>query len=342
MIANRRSFLVGTGATVATSSSLFAQGPHADLGRIVRNSVVRGFFGSVLVARGADLVLHDGFGYVGSRSVAAHDKYWISSTAKQFVSAAVLALVDSLQLKLSDPLSRFFPRLSPEKAPISMRQLLSHTSGFGQGYAGENQTTLDAAVVALLAEPLVAAPGERFQYSNTNYDLATAIVETVSGKAFADFVKSRLWDRVHLDQTGFADTATESFVLPVRGMLPERLKQASWGGHGAYSSTGDLFRWYRALTAGLVISRENLAQLFMPATRIGEGEAALGWFLGRTSLGNPTRFTRGNDDFGPNSLIYAYPDQDVVIVILTHSGDASEDVSWSRAILADLQRALNL
>jgi hypothetical protein len=80
----------------------------------------------------------------------------------------------------------------------------------------------------------------------------------------------------------------------------------------------------------------------MPAAQIGEGEAALGWFLGRTSLGNPVRFTRGNGDFGPNSLIYAYPDQDVVIVILTHSGDASEDVSWSRAILADLQTALNL
>ena len=75
---------------------------------------------------------------------------------------------------------------------------------------------------------------------------------------------------------------------------------------------------------------------------IGEGQAALGCFVTTTGRGTRRIWTRGNDDFGPNSLIYVYPDRDLVIVILTHAGQKTEDISWSRALVGDLEAALGL
>lgn len=294
------------------------------------------------MAQGNRLLLHDGFGAIGGRAVRRNDRFWISSTAKQFVSAAILKLVDQGKLKLTDPLSLFLPGASSDKAGISILQLLSHTSGFGQGYAGENQPNRDMAVSALLAEPLLTAPGAGFNYSNTNFDLATAIVETVSGKSFASFVSAQLWTPAGLGRTGFSGPETTPRVYPVPGGVPPRLQVEAWGEHGVFSSVADLFHWYRALTAGRIVSAAGVKQLFTPIAKITEGHAGLGWFIGTSPAGNRMIFTRGNDDFGPNSLLYAYPDTGVVIVVLTHAGDADEGASWSRKILAEMQSTLNL
>ena len=324
------------------SSAVIGGRVEAGLSDLIQHKVPKGFSGSVLVAKGNRLLLHRGFGTIGHKAIRRSDRFWISSTAKQFVSAAILKLADQNRLKLSDSLSRFFPGVAADKAGITVHQLLSHMSGFGQSYVGEKQPSHDSAVFALLAEPLVAVPGQGFRYSNANFDLAAAIVETVSGMAFAEFVRSQLWAPANLTRTGFAGPETSPHVCPVPGGIPSRLKVESWGEHGVFSSTADLFHWYRALNAGRIISPAAVGQLFGPVAKIGEGYAGLGWFIGTSPTGKQMIFTRGNDDFGPNSLIYAYPERKIVIVVLTHAGDADDETSWSRSILAEIQSALNL
>jgi hypothetical protein len=68
----------------------------------------------------------------------------------------------------------------------------------------------------------------------------------------------------------------------------------------------------------------------------------LAWFRGRSPLGRPFIFTRGNEDFGANSLIYAYPNSEIVIVVLTHAGNADDQRSWSRLVHAQIQNLLTL
>ena len=68
--------------------------------------------------------------------------------------------------------------------------------------------------------------------------------------------------------------------------------------------------------------------------------AALGWFEGTSTATGRFLFTRGNDDYGANSLIYAYLDRDIVIIILTHGGQKDDDTSYSRAALAAIERAI--
>ncbi len=342
----RRAFIVLAASCVGSSgrasNAAIRRSTTSALTELVQKNTAKGFSGSILVARGNRLLLHGGFGTVGSRAVRRNDRFWISSIAKQFVSAAVLKLADQGKLKLTDPLSLFLSSPPSDKAGITVLQLLSHTSGFGQGYAGENQPNHDMAVSALLGEPLLTAPGVGFNYSNTNFDLATAIVETVAGIAFASFVRTQLWTPAGLSRTGFSGRETTPRVSPVPGGVPPRLQVEAWGEHGVFSSTVDLFHWYRALAAGQIVSVARVKQLFTPIAKISEGYAGLGWFIGISPAGNQMVFTRGNDDFGPNSLLYAYPDSGVVIVVLTHSGDADEETSWSRRILAEIQSNLNL
>jgi hypothetical protein len=83
-------------------------------------------------------------------------------------------------------------------------------------------------------------------------------------------------------------------------------------------------------------------RLFSPETAIEEGQAALGWFIGRTANGRTTIFTRGNEDFGANALIYAFPESDTTIIVLTHAGNAASGASWSRSIEAEIQRLMSL
>lgn len=295
----------------------------------------QGFSGVVLVARHDDFVLFRG---VGGRAMQRDTRFWIASTAKQFAATAVLLLAQQGRLDIDAPLSTFFPGAPADKAPITLRQLLSHTSGFGQSYVSEQQSGRQSAVSAMLAEPLVDLPGVDFHYSNSNTQLAVAVVEAVAGASYQDFARE-MFARVGLRDTGFAGPGAN--VTPTRETLPERLTHPYWGGQGVYSSAGDLYRWYRALDAGEILNAASIEAMFRPYARIGEGDAGLGWFTSISPRGKQVRFTRGNEDFGANSLIYAYTDDEAVIIVLTHAGDAP-DMSWSRRVHGDIETALAL
>ena len=304
----------------------------------IRAEVARGFSGAVLVTRSGQALVDRGYGSLRGSAVRKDSRFWIASVGKSFTSAAVLLCRDRGLLTLDDPLSRFFPEAPADKRGITVRQLLSHTSGFGQSYVSEDASDRATAVTKMLAEPLTKRPGEGFQYSNTNYQLAVAIVEVASGRPYHQFVREELWSRADLRNTGFAGEPGAREVAAVRGKLPSRLTQVTWGGEGLFSTTADLARWYRALRSGPVLSRTGKDDLFAPVARIGEGETALGWFVGRAADGSERIFTRGNEDFGANALLYAYPESDTVVVVLTHAGDAGGDTSWSRRVLEKVEK----
>lgn len=323
-----------------------ASAPPAESDIALQHSIAQhareGFSGAVLVARGDRLVLDDAFGALAGAAAEKGGRYWIASTGKQFVSTAILSLVDAGKLSLDDPLSRYFPEAPADKAAITVRQLLTHTSGFEQSYVAEGFSTRETATPAMLAEPLGGKPGEKFRYSNLNFQLAAAIVEIASGENYRNYVARKLWAPAGLVSTGFSTPETAQLVSAIATPLPPRLTRVAWDEQGVYSSTEDLFRWMRALVEGRVISDASRAELFKPVAPISEGSAALGWFVGRSPTGAARIFTRGNEDFGANSLIYYYPDADTIIIVLTHAGDANEDISWSRLIHEEIEVALGL
>jgi CubicO group peptidase (beta-lactamase class C family) len=309
----------------------------------LRAEVAAGFSGTVLVASHGTVVLESGYGSIRGTPISTDTRFWIASTAKQFVGAAVLRCQEQGLLSLGDSLGLFFfPNAPSDKRGITIRQLLSHTSGLAQSYVSEAQASRESAVRAMLAVPRDQSQGAAFTYSNSNIQLAVAIVELVSGRSYQVFARRELWAPAGMSSTGFAGDSGATDVAPAFAETPQRLSQSSWGGEGVYSTANDLFRWHEALRNGRVLSRRSTEQLFAPVAAISEGHTGLTWFSSQSPSGYLRVFIRGNEDFGPNSLVYAYPEREIVIVVLTHAGTADAQRSWSRVIHAQLEHLLAL
>lgn len=300
-----------------------------------------GFSGAVLVAQRGVIRLDEVHGAVRGRPVRPESRFWISSMGKQFISAAIMRCADLGHLSVDQTLGDTWPDMPADKSAITIKQVLSHTSGLPQSYDFEVAESSEEARAGILALPLEAAPGDHFIYSNANYALAAAIIERASGENHAAFVRNQLLDRAGLRNTGQFPSNPTPNVEPIVGETPPVLGRLRWW-QAYYSTAHDLYRWRLALWGDRIISASAREILLSPVATIQEGHAALGWFIGSTERGATRIFVRGNDDTGQNSLIYYYPQTDTTIIVLTHAGYKDEETSWSRAMLARLEFALSL
>jgi CubicO group peptidase (beta-lactamase class C family) len=248
-------------------------------------------------------------------------------------------------VQLSDPISKNVPQTPKDTETITLSQLLVHQSGLPQNRVAEGVVNRSDALARILAQPLECRPGTVFNYSDDNYQTAAAIVEIVAGQKFEEFVTGELLSPAGLSDTGFAATQQAKDVVPVKKALPNRLRIRQWGEIGAggmFSTTHDLWLWYEALRSGKILTPTSVELTFSPYVEMQEGWSGLGWFKSITRHRNAVVFTRGNDDIGANSLIYAYPDRHFVIVVLTHAGNKDNDTCWSLSVLRTVEEILRL
>ena len=314
---------------------------RAALRSAAQAEVRAGFSGAVLVARRGSILLDQAYGEIRGERMRRNSRFWISSMGKQFISAAIMRCVELGHLRFEASLGEIWLDAPADKRAITIRQVLSHTSGLPQSYDFELVSSSEEARKSVLRLSLEVAPGAKFIYSNANYALAAAIIERTSNTNFAAFVRRELFERAGLRDTGQFPIVREPRVAPLAGEPPPRLGELRWW-QAYYSTTHDLYRWRQALWGGKIVSASGRESLLLPVISIEEGEAALGWFIGHTGRGARRIFVRGNDDTGQNSLLYYYPQTDTTIVVLTHAGDKNDETSWSRAMLASLETTLGL
>ncbi len=183
------------------------------------------------------------------RTAATSDmRYGIGSISKQFTAAAVLLLQQEGKLSLDDPVSRFVSSLTRGNE-VTIRQLLSHTSGYQdfwpQDYVPpemEKPITPQAILDRWAKKPLDFEPGTRWQYSNTNFEIAALVVQKASGTPFFQFVRTRILDPLHLTSAVDFDARGPSAVQPIGymryGLGP--LRAATPTGPGWMFGAGEL------------------------------------------------------------------------------------------------------
>ena len=175
-------------------------------------------------------------------------RYGIGSISKQFTAACVLLLQQEGKLSLDDKVSKYVPGLTRGNE-VTIRQLLSHTSGYQdfwpQDYvppAMEKATTPQAILDHWAKQPLDFEPGTRWQYSNTNFEIAALIVEKASGKPFYQFVRTRILDPLGITSAVDFDAKGPTSVQPVGymryGLGP--LRPATSTGPGWMYGAGEL------------------------------------------------------------------------------------------------------
>jgi CubicO group peptidase (beta-lactamase class C family) len=178
---------------------------------------------SLAVMRNGRIVFERGYGMAD----LAHDVkvtgatvFYVGSISKQFTAAALLMLVRDGKISLDDPIRKYVPELPNFGVPITLRQLLHHTSGlrdwqgllFFDGWRlFETDLVKVDDVLHLMSrqKDLNFAPGSEFNYSNTNYVLLAQVVARVSGQSFPNFTASRLFKPLGMVHTHFRDNHAE-------------------------------------------------------------------------------------------------------------------------------------
>ncbi|MDQ6689383.1 MAG: beta-lactamase family protein [Gemmatimonadota bacterium] len=287
----------------------------------MQKEVDSGFSGVVLVGNGDSIVLLRAYGRTGVRP-AVGTAFWIGSMTKGFTAAAILKLQEDGRLALDDSLKKFFGGSPPDKIAITIRQLLTHTAGFGTTYTGGGIVGRNDAVRAILAQPLSYPPGSGYRYVDDDYELLAAIVEVVSGQPWEEYVKKRL-----LRPSGLLHTAFWS-----------RPGEGDWGHRGAngMSSTAeDLFRWTRALKSVKVLSRDHVESLSARQVFVrAESPDSVYYGYGTRVYARYGRISEimhsGSSDFGHTGIVRILPSGTTVIV-LANAGSPG-GTTWSSRV----------
>ncbi|HXO29203.1 MAG TPA: serine hydrolase domain-containing protein, partial [Thermoanaerobaculia bacterium] len=314
----------------------------AELDRYMARLAAYGYSGSVLVARGGRVLLHQGYGLADRarrRPYTAETLFDVASISKQFTAAAILALEMAGKLAVEDPLGKFFPNAPADKAAITLHQLLTHTSGLRDTFGEEYEpVTREELLRRVFASRLLGPPGRRYRYSNGGYSVLAAVVEVASGRTYDDYLRRRLFGPAGMRHTGFRLPAP-ALALLAHGYTadgdwgtpldhPWAADGPYWdlrGNGGILTSTGDLYRWHLALAGDAVLARpqrEKYIRPYVSEGRWAHTDYGYGWSVGKSPTGKlEVSHIGGNGAF--ESDFRRYLGDDAVIVLSGNSIDYS-------------------
>lgn len=289
------------------------------------------FDGLVLVAQRDVVLFKSAYGYAdreGSVKNSAIAIFDMGSIAKTFTAAAVLQLIQSQKLQLSDTIGDFYPMAAEDVKPITILQLLGHTSGLDNFHNDSDFELMDKAQAErrILAMQLIAKPGEKIAYSNAGYTLLAAIVEKVSEQSFQNYVHDNLLTPLNLSKTGFYQDQRVSSSHLARGYGGDNQgrttfeKGLSWalvGAGGMVTSIDDLAVWSAALKNGAIFPAG--------ASNLAFSKANDRWLLGSLAQveisGESIIQMGGSTDYGYTALIQFVPSRNLLIVLLLNAHD---------------------
>jgi CubicO group peptidase (beta-lactamase class C family) len=332
-------------------SVTFAQDP-ARLDEIVTSFVPDRFMGSVLVARGDELVLDKGYGSANLEwniPNTPDTKFRLGSLTKQFTAAAILLLEERGKLKTSDLLSAHFPDAPEAWKDITIHHLLSHQAGLPElsmlPWFDENITrpfTAAAIIDAFKNLPLDFAPGSDFRYSNSGYIVLGRLVELLGGGSYAAFMRVNIFTPLGMANSGY-DSNTQVLAKRASGYrfgpngpvnAPYLDMSIPHGAGGLYSTTGDLLRWNQGLFGGQLLAADSLAKMLTPNL----GDYAYG--LGVTTVEGVKKVSHAGSVQGFNTVMTYYPDEKLLVVALSNINGNAPDYIVGH--LADFMHGKNV
>lgn len=167
-----------------------------------------GFSGAAVVALGDEVLLKKGYGLANRQSGQPMTPDTVStmgSITKQFTAAGILKLADMGKLSADDPITKYFDDVPDDKRAVTLHQLLTHSSGFGEidGYGDDDHVNSDQYVELAMATPLNFPPGEEYDYSNTGYSLLGIIIEKLSGQNYEQWLRDNVLLPAGVSHTGY-------------------------------------------------------------------------------------------------------------------------------------------
>ena len=256
----------------------------------------------------------------------------LASVTKQFTAAAILLLAERGKLSLDDRAVKYLPELREVAPDVTLRHLLTHTSGLPEYPAllpkDDTKPVVDADVLALVAQQPrpKTAPGARYKYSNTGYALLAMIVERTSKQSYSEFLRTQVFAPLGMTATR---TITPDAKIPDRALGYDGNAFRHWehdtdrattvlGDGGIYSSPRDLARWIDALGRHTLLSAARLDEATSPLVKTDAPGVSygFGWRISEV-LGEKLVFHTGTTTGFKNALLWV-PARKLAVVILTN------------------------
>jgi CubicO group peptidase (beta-lactamase class C family) len=271
----------------------------------------------------------------------------IGSISKQFVTATVMMLLQEKKLGLDDPIHQFLPGLPSEWLGVTIRHLMTHTSGIPDYEEIRSydvyrfRLTPEEVIRIAHSRPMDFPPGTGYYYSNTGFFILSMIVERVEGKPLGQVLKSRIFDPVGMTQTRMTDPeaiiphrAAGYWVNKVGDLINRNPTETSstLGAGGILSSVYDMVKWDASLYGNQLLTDKS-KEMMWTQTVLPDGDSTgygFGWRL-RPYKGL-RQIEHGGMVAGFVARFSRYPDQDAVVIVFMNRYRVSS-MRLSRAVL---------
>lgn len=349
---DRRQFLLATlgGACAACGRGdrdlLSAADRPSEIDRIfARRHKQRLFDGEALVAERGVVVYRGAFGLAdrdAKRPYTTDTRSCLASLSKPITAVAVMMLAEAGLVTFDTPLSQLLPGFSADIGTVTVRHLLSHTSGvpdypaLGIDHPGITNAEILAALRGVQAP--VFPPGQKYEYSNSGYVLLGSIVERLSGRALPEFLATRIFTPLGMSSTFVLTSPADKTADVARGYDrkagSDDFEGMDTGDGGVYSTVNDLLRFDQALYGESLVRQNTLALAFTPAeVREGSTTYGFGWNIVRDDTG--VRVWHQGNTAGFRAFIERRLSRRITVIMLTNGGDTNR-----MAINEDIQRIL--
>lgn len=260
--------------------------------------------------------------------------YEIGSITKQFTATAVLMLVEASKIGLDDKITQHLTGLPDAWKDVTVRQLLTHTSGI-KGYTEApnfdklmmQPATHEMVIQTAAALPIQFPPGEKWAYSNTGYYLLGLLIEKASGKPYGDFLRERIFAPLGMTSTQVNDPAR---VIPKRAngynWEKDALRNApaismTWpfAAGVLVSTVADLAKWDAAQNRGRLLKKATWEQMWTPVTLNDKKTAPYGFGWSLDPVNGHKSIAHGGGIPGFVTYIARYPDDKLTVIVLTNS-----------------------
>lgn len=277
------------------------------------------FNGNALIIENGEIVFQGAFG-IGNfnpvDSLKLNSVFRLGSVSKQFTAMGIMLLKEAGSLSYDQDIREFIPELP--YTGITIRHLLHHTSGLPdyarimdahwkpdlaydnpERFISGNEDILK--LLCAYKPPVHFKPGEKWEYSNTGYNLLATLISRASGTPFNDYLDKHIFK-----PAGMSNTSVYKYIPGFDEQMPNRVfgfgtkfngtdrfstdahyLNAAWGEGGIYSTLEDLMKWDRALYTEVLVSKQTLEEAFAPGTLTNgdKTDYGFGWFIASSPTG---------------------------------------------------------
>src|ERR1043166_9451525 len=302
-----------------------------------------GFSGAVLVAAGDQLLLRKGYGWADDQRripITPETVFDIGSITKVFTAVAVMQLEEQGKLSTSDSITKYFSNVPPDKTPITLHHLLTHTSGlehddFYSLATPEIREVLkdrEKFIERILSFPLAFEPGSKRAYSNSGFSFLAAIVEKLSGQSYEQYLRENILQPAGMSNTGYVmrrwknslvargyNDGPTDFGYPWTGQWAGKI--IPWdllGNGGLLSTVDDMHRFVVTLRDGKLLDEKTKAKML--TVYFAERDQAYGWVISKTEKDSRTFIYHGGDAVSPGleAELRWVPHDNLITVVLTN------------------------